>query len=154
MHDSAKEYGQHLIAIKKHMGTDFQEFASYISNLLENTPEDATLRRRLPVHEWTLPYHMKQILPDGEKEYLLILGAEVKAQQRGMGYSAKEAHIFTPYFIMGAAQPEEGLGDPVGQRKAVGKSFDEYESRSRSVCAFALELLDRTKSKRKRNSSA
>lgn len=140
-------YNAHLNAIKARLGDKYRSFADYTSKLLENTPESVTIRRRTPKHEWTMPYHLKYILPDEVKEYLLILGAEVKALQRGMTYTAKESYKFTPYFVLGAAQPEERLDAPTGERSVRGKVFSEFDSRSPQVGKFAMEMLEIVKEK-------
>ena len=126
------------------------KFAQYGSKLLDSTPEMNTVRRQTPKHEWVMPYHLRRILPEETLDYLLLLGAEVRAKQRGMSYQAREQHSFTPYIVFGAAQPEEGFGDPTGKRPAAGIEFDEYSIALAPARTKALELLELIKAQNPR----
>ena len=138
-------YPTQLTALKQQLGAEHREFAQYVSKLLDSTPEMNTIRRRTPKHEWVMPYHLRRTLPEETLDYLLILGAEVRAKQRGMSYQAREQYNFTPYMIFGAAQPEEGFGEAIGKRPAAGIEFDEYPLTPSAVRQKALELLDKIK---------
>jgi hypothetical protein len=138
---SAQGYATQLAALRARMGAAYGEFAAFVSRLLEVTPEMSTLRRRTPKHEWTLPYQIRRILPGETREYLLVIGAEVKAKPRGMGYQTRESYQFTPYFVFASAQAEEGFGAPTGERYAVGKAFTEHSIAAPAVMARARELI-------------
>jgi hypothetical protein len=146
---SASGYNTQLAALKMRLGPAYGSFAQFVAALLENTPEMNTVRRRTPKHEWTLPYLIKRVTPEQMREYLLVLGAEVKAKPRGMGYQTKEAYTFTPYFVFAAAQPEDGFGQSTGERKAAGQAFAEYSFTMPAVLARAQELFKLIKQKSK-----
>ena len=143
-------YANQLSTLKQQLGAEHREFAQYVSKLLDSTPEMNTVRRQTPKHEWVMPYHLRRILPEETLDYLLLLGAEVRAKQRGMSYQAREQHSFTPYIVFGAAQPQEGFGDPTGKRPAAGIEFDEYSIALAPARTKALELLELIKAQNPR----
>ncbi|MBI4081514.1 MAG: hypothetical protein HY423_02780 [Candidatus Lambdaproteobacteria bacterium] len=132
-----------LGAQKTQLGTAFSGLAAYISETLENSPEASTVRRRTPKHEWALPYLLREIRPAGTRTHLLVLGAEVRAKMRGMGYQAKEAYQFTPYLVYATDAPDGAWGAPVGERHAAGKTLQEFPCHEPAVAALALALVER-----------
>jgi hypothetical protein len=135
-------FNTQLGAVRARLGADWPDFAKYVSTLLQNTPEMATIRRRTPKHEWSMPYRIRRVSPGEKREYLLVLGAEVKARQRGMGYQTEEAYNFTPYFVFAADVADEDFGGSTGERVASGRTLQEYPPTSPAVVAKVLELLE------------
>jgi hypothetical protein len=143
-----------LGAQKMQLGAAYAGLAAYISETLENSPEASTVRRRTPKHEWTLPYLFREVRPEGARTHLLVLGAEVRAKMRGMGYQAKEAYQFTPYLVFGTDTPEAAWGTPVGERHVAGKTMQEFACSDPVVAAFALSLFERIKGRGSAGSTA
>jgi hypothetical protein len=115
--------------------------------LLEKTPEISTVRRRTPKHEWVMPYRLRWIDEEGNRDYLLILGAEVKAKPRGMGFQKEEAYNFTPYFVFGAEKEDEDFGTELGVRAAAGHNFKEFDGQHPAVSKKVMELIEVLKAK-------
>lgn len=153
-HNTLATYNTQLNLLRARMGDQYKPFAQYVSDRLESTPESVSVRRRTPKHEWTLPYHLRKISSKGTEDYLLVLGAEAKAKPKGMGYASKETYAFTPFFVLGATKPEEGFGDPVGERSAKGMSFQEYSFQQPAVIKTALELIQIIQEKSTRKPAA
>ena len=142
--DSIATFQAQLNAQKVKMGPKWNGFAKYTADILDKTPEMRTIRRRTPKHEWTLPYNVRYVVPGEEtREYLFVLGAEAKAKGRGMGYNAKEQYSFSPYFVFATDTPEDGFGEPVGDRPiAGGKQLKEYDFKVSPVMNKALEIFE------------
>ncbi|MCH7477633.1 MAG: hypothetical protein IIA14_05990 [SAR324 cluster bacterium] len=146
--NSLAGFQSQLSALRVKMGTGYREFSGYVSELLENTPEMTTIRRRTPKHEWVMPYRIRRIVPDETLEYLLILGAEVKAKQMGMSYgSAKQNYAFTPYFVFATDDEKGGFGESVSERRAANHTLKEYSCQNPAVIAKVLELIELLKEK-------
>ena len=146
---AASGFNTQLAALRAKMGAAYVDLAGFAEKLFENTPEMAQVRRRTPRHEWTMPYHVKRNLPAEAREYLLVIGAEVKAKPRGMGYQAKESYSFTPYVVFAASRAEEGFGEPLAERHALGTIFHEYAINLQAVQNRCLEVLDAVREKSK-----
>ncbi len=140
--NSLAGYQSQLTALRVKMGSGFRDFSGYVSKLLEDTPEMTSIRRRTPKHEWVMPYRMRWIDEEGNRDYLLILGAEVKARPRGMGYQAEEAYNFRPYFIFCAEKEDEDFGTEVGERAAAGHTFKEFDGQHPAVSKKVMELIE------------
>lgn len=124
-----KTYQQKLALQRVKMGNNYAVFGKYITKLFNNISESNLITRRTPKHEWTMPFVIKEITGDEVINHLLILGAEVKAKQLGMGYSAKagqNAYQFTCYLIYGCDQSRPEYGEPLMERHARGIKFSEY----------------------------
>ena len=146
--NSVAGYQTQLSALRVKMGSGFRDFAGYVSKLLEDTPEMTSIRRRTPKHEWVMPYRLRRIVPDETLEYLLILGAEVKAKQMGMSYgSAKQNYAFTPYFVFATDDRNGGFGNSVSERRVANHTLNEYSCQNPAVIAKVLELIERLKAK-------
>lgn len=145
----AAEFPAQLAAFRTKMGSAYSEYAGFAEKLLDNTPEMSQVRRRTPRHEWTMPYHVKRVFPDDTREYLLVIGADVKAKPRGMGYQVKEAYAFAPYLVFAAARAEDGFGEPVGERHALGAVFQEYALDRQPVLRRCMEVLEAVRAKSK-----
>jgi hypothetical protein len=136
------QYRTHLGALKTRLGADYGPFEKLAAAVLEGTPETEKIKRFAPRHEWAVPFLIRRTLHGAEREYLLILGAEVAAKTRGMRVSVKEEHDFAPWFVFGALQdPEGSFGQPIGERKAGGQTFQEYAFTSAGVVKTVQELL-------------
>lgn len=139
--DSIADFAPRTNQVKAKLGSDWKGFSSYVSDLLEKTPEIATIRRRTPKHEWTMPYRLRWIASDVQKEYLLVLGAEVKARPRGMGFQSDEAYNFVPYFVFATNVEDEDYGDSSGERMAAGVPMKEFLPAHPAVPRKVVELL-------------
>lgn len=145
--DSVAGFQNQLTALRARMKGQWGEFSSYVSDLLDKTPEIKSIRRRTPKHEWVMPYRMRRVLPDETQEYLLILGAEARAKPRGMGYQAREAYNFSPYFVFATDAEEEGFGESIGERIVTGNALKEYSFQQGAVTRKVMELLEVLKTK-------
>lgn len=124
-----KTYPQKLALQRVKMGNNYAVFGKYITKLFNNISESNLITRRTPKHEWTMPFVVKEITGDDVTNHLLILGAEVKAKQLGMGYSSKagqNAYQFTCYLIYGCDKDQPKMGEPLMERHARGIRFQEY----------------------------
>ncbi|MCZ6841809.1 MAG: hypothetical protein O7G32_03140 [SAR324 cluster bacterium] len=140
--ESVAGYDAKLNSFRARLAREWREFSGYVSDLLEKTPEISTIRRRTPKHEWVMPYRLRWIDEAGNRDYLLILGVEVKARPRGMGYQAKEAYNFKPYFVFGAEKEDEDFGTEVGERAAAGGTFKEFDGQHPAVSKKVMELIE------------
>jgi hypothetical protein len=66
----------------------------------------------------------------------------VKARARGMGYQAKEAYNFTPYYVFATNVEDEEYGSPTGERMVAGVALKEYPPSHPAVPRKAMELLN------------
>jgi hypothetical protein len=134
-------YKQRLALLKVKMGIqEYTEFNKSMSSFFASVAETAVIRRRTPKHEVIFPHYIKENVGDQTIKHLLILGAEVKSKQLGMGYGAKtgeDAFAFTSFFVYGceAAKPE--FGKAVDTRNAMGAKFQIFDSASEAVCKQA-----------------
>lgn len=147
--DSTVEFNTRANVVKARLGSEWKAFSSYVSQLLENTPEMATIRRRTPKHEWSMPYRLRWVAPDEQKEYLLVLGAEVKARPRGMGFQKEEAYNFLPYYVFATNVEDEDYGTPAGERMSAGMPMKEYAPSHPAVSRKVVELLEVIKEQQK-----
>jgi len=146
--NSVQGYNTAINAQRTKLGSAYEEFSKFVTALMENIPDDVGIRRRTPKHEWTLPYLVRYITPEETQEYLLVLGAEVKAKPRGMGYSTREQYAFTPYFVFATAQEGElDYGEPIGERHVGKKTFREHTSQNGNVVKTVVELLQHVRAK-------
>lgn len=124
-----KTYQQKLALQRVKLGGNYAVFGKYITKLFNNISESNLITRRTPKHEWTMPFVVKEITGDDVINHLLVLGAEVKAKQLGMGYSSsagQNAYQFTCYLIYGCDQQIPEFGPPLMERHARGIKFHEY----------------------------
>ena len=138
-------YKAKLSLIRVKMGPRYTEFNRSLSKFFGNISESALIRRRTPKHEVIYPYVIKETFGELVTNHLLILGAEVKAKQLGMGYGSKSAentHSYTCFFIYGTDLKNPSMGEVADTRHARGMEFNIYNFTDGEVQKRALELYD------------
>ena len=142
--ESSAQFTSQLNRLKVKLGSRWKGYATFATKHLERTPEMRTIRRRTPRHEWAMPYRLRYIVPDqAPKDYLFVIGAEVKAKARGMGYQAQEAYNISPYLAFATNNPEEGFGEQMGERQiAGGIKLQEYSMELTAVSDKAMEVFE------------
>lgn len=137
-------YKQRLALIRLKMGPDYTEFSKKMSQFFGSVSESAYIRRRTPKHEVIYPHIIQVTEGDSVTQHLIILGAEVKSKQLGMGYGAKSgegAFAFTCFFVYGCDQKPSGMGEPVDTRNARGIAFNIFDVKEQAVNKKAFELF-------------
>ena len=123
--------------IRGKMGEEtYKDFAKDVSKILGSISESSLIQRRTPKHEWILPYLIKETYQGKVTEHLCFVGAEVKARQMGMSYSAnamQSNYQFTPFFIYGNNDPEGDYGPSVEKRNIRGSILNEYSIQNENV---------------------
>jgi hypothetical protein len=143
---SGSHRGQHAL-FKTKLARDYLPFAQFVTALLEATPDAEMVRRYTPRQEWALPFLMRRTLHDAQREYLLILGAEVTAKAKGMRVSAKESYDFAPYFVFCAEKDPEGeFGKPIGEREVAAQKFHEHSFNAPGVVRTVMDMIDGVRS--------
>lgn len=122
----------------------YADLNAKIKILLSQTQEKLRITRRSPRHEWAVPFVIHEA---GTSEYtgqLLIIGAELKAQNQGMGYAAdsKQAYSFQSYFVYGAEKRYGDLGTISETRRVKGDRYFIYDVSHPRVISRALKLID------------
>jgi hypothetical protein len=141
----AVAYKSKLSLLRVKMGTKYPEFNRDLSKFFTNVTESALIIRRTPKHEVIYPNIIKEQIGDEIKHHLLILGAEVKAKQLGMGYSSSSSestHAYTCFFLYGSEQPNALFGEIQEQRHARGIDFNMYSFANAEVQKLALQFFD------------
>jgi len=137
-------YKQKLSLLRVKMGTNYTEFNKKVSHFFANVSESAYIRRRTPKHEVIYPHLVKETLGDDVTNHLLIIGAEVKSKQLGMGYGAKsgsDAFSYTCFFIYGCDQEPSDMGTVTDTRNARGVEFKIFDFKEPAVQKKAFELF-------------
>ncbi len=141
----ASIYKAKMSLIRVKMGTKYTEFNKTLGKLFANVTDSSLIRRRTPKHEVIYPFLIKETLGDKITNHLLILGAEVKAKQLGMGYGPQtneSTHSYTCFFQYGCESENPILGEIQDKRNARGIEFNIYDFSNDSVQKIALKLFD------------
>ncbi|MDX2470171.1 MAG: hypothetical protein QNL04_06295 [SAR324 cluster bacterium] len=130
----------------------YKELAMDVTKIFNSISENSLIQRRTPKYEWILPYLVKENTGKEEFEHMVLIGAEVKAKQLSMGYSAASSssgakYQFTPFFVYGRNIEDPSLGASVGTRNIRGKTFYEYNGGNPEVMAIFKKFFDQIKSK-------
>ncbi|NQU63566.1 MAG: hypothetical protein HQ517_04690, partial [SAR324 cluster bacterium] len=139
-------YKQKLALLRTKMGVNFTDFTKVMSRFFANVSESSYIRRRTPTHEVIYPNLIKETRGEIIINHLLILGAEVKSKQLGMGYGAKSgesAFNYTCFFLYGCDQDQYDMGDVIDTRNARGVEFKIYDFKQPAVLAKAFEFYQR-----------
>jgi len=123
-------YKQKMAALRLKMGTNFAVFSKTLSGFFANVSESTYIRRRTPKHEVIYPNLIRETRGETVINHLLILGAEVKSKQLGMGYGAKtgeSAFNFSCFFIYGCDQEPPDMGSVLDTRNARGVEFKIFD---------------------------
>ncbi len=141
----AASYKSKLSLQRVKMGPAYADFNRRLGKFFANVTESALIIRRTPKHEVVYPHIIKESLGDSTKHHLLILGAEVKAKQLGMGYGSKSSestHSYTCYFLYGAEHQHNSLGEVQESRHARGIDFSMYNFANPDVQKLALQFFN------------
>lgn len=136
-------YKQKLAMLRTKMGVNFTDFSKNLSRFFASVSESAYIRRRTPTHEVIYPNLIKETRGDTVTNHLLILGAEAKSKQLGMGYGAKSAESafsFTCFFVYGCDQDQQEMGNSIDTRNARGVEFKIYDFKNPAVQNIAYEF--------------
>ena len=130
----------------------YKELAMDVTKIFNSISESSLIQRRTPKYEWILPYLVKENTGKEEFEHFLLIGAEVKAKQLSMGYSASSSssgakYQFTPFYVYGRNVEDPSLGASVGTRNIRGKVFYEYNGGNPDVMAIFQKFFDQIKKK-------
>lgn len=137
------KYPQQLALLRVKMGPEFKAFNNKVIKKLSKTSESAMIRRRTPKHEWVMPFHIDSYKNGKEHTELLIIGAEVKAKQLGMGYSGNvdQQYQFTSYFIYAAKETAIDFGKTTDTRKVRNEELPQWDFSNPNVQERVLQLL-------------
>jgi hypothetical protein len=127
------------------MGPDYVDFSRKLSKFFSNVTDSALIRRRTPKHEVIYPHVIKETRGEEVLFHLLILGAEVKAKQLGMGYGSKSGsstHSYTCFFLYGTEKEDSRMGAIVEKRFARGMEFHMYDFVQPAVRKRAKQFFD------------
>ena len=137
-------YKQRLALLKVKMGIElYNEFNNRLSKFFASVADTAIIRRRTPKHEVIFPHYIKENIGDQTIKHILILGAEVKSKQLGMGYgtkSASDTFSFTGFFVYGSEVPSPSYGAAIDTRNAMGATFQIYDFTNDSARNRAFEF--------------
>ena len=142
--EDEKKYSKQLALFKANAGkTDFVNFDQRIQDHLYDLEESKVLKRRVPFHEWTIPYRINEVTGEETNIQLLILGAEVKTKPLGMGYgiSVKKQFKLDTYFIFGSKKRVMTMGSRFEKRQVDGESYYIYDFFNPLVIEQALKLI-------------
>ncbi len=164
---SPKEFGVQLIKSDEISFPFFWESNSHFSRLLKlfktklepaqynelktktklmftQAPNHLQIIRRSPRHEWALPFMVHDAEDSVLTGQLLIMGAELKNQQPGTGYTndGEKKYTFHPYFVYGAEKKYADMGIINECRKVKGERYFIYDVSHPTVISRALKLID------------
>ncbi|MCP4756514.1 MAG: hypothetical protein GY866_37095 [Proteobacteria bacterium] len=136
-------YKQKMNILRVKMGPSYPEFSKKLSDFFTNVSESSYIKRRTPKHEVIYPCLVKENRGPTTTNHLLILGAEVKAKQLGMGYgpTGSNLHAYTCFFVYGCEQSNPEMGNVQDKRNARGIEFQIYDFTNSHVQQKALELF-------------
>ncbi|MCP4297591.1 MAG: hypothetical protein GY786_18490 [Proteobacteria bacterium] len=119
-------------------------FNMNVGAYLQKLDESDLIKRRTPRHEWTRPFLIKEQVEGKTIDHLLILGAEVRSKQLGMGYHSDsgDSHDLKSYFIYGSKQLRPELGKSVEERMVKGNSFYIYNFNHPQVIEKVMEFVE------------
>ncbi len=119
-------------------------FNTNVGAYLQKLGDDHLIKRRTPRHEWTRPFLITEEVEGKSMDHLLILGAEVRTKQLGMGYHSDsgDSHELKSYFIYGSKQLRPELGKSVEERMVRGKSFYIYNFSHPVVIEKVMEFVE------------
>lgn len=115
-----------------------------IEIFLSQAPEDIRIIRRSPRHEWSIPVVIFEPDDAALSKQLLILGAELKNRQMGMGYQSESEtpYTFQSYFVYGAVKKYVDLGIINENRRVKGDRYYIYDPSHPTVIHRALKLVN------------
>lgn len=145
LQDSMAGFQALISSQRSRFGGYWNDFSSFATKLLENSPEIRTVRRRTPKHEWSMSYRCRHVTADKTEEYLMVIGVEVRSKPRGMGYQSKESYNFFPYLVFATDVKNEAFGEPGEERTMAGRTVNEYSTKQGAVRDMAMELLAEVK---------
>ena len=138
-------YKQKLALLRVKMGNEqYTQFTKTMSKFFSNVTDTTIIRRRTPKHEVIYPHYIKEKRGDQIIKHLLILGAEVKSKQLGMGYgskSASDAFSFTCFFVYGSEVTNPSYGAVIDTRNAMGATFQVFDFSNPAVKEQAFKLF-------------
>ncbi|MGK0289217.1 MAG: hypothetical protein ACI86H_000651, partial [bacterium] len=136
----AKDYQARVKLLRVKWPDKFPDFSRKLTKFLNNLPESNIVRRRTPVHEWTLPYTIKD--NKTQKVYFLLLGAELSTKKLGMSYSSSQnEYTFSCFFSFGVMNGDESFGNSTDERKIHTNTFFMYDFRNKQVQEKAWDFF-------------
>ena len=122
----------------------YTKLKAKIKLFFNQTPENLRITRRSPRHEWAIPLIIHEAENSDLTGQLLIMGAELKAQSPGMGYTndSEQKYDFHTYFVYGAEKKYADLGIINESRRVKGDRYFIYDVSHPTVISRALKLID------------
>ncbi len=124
--------------------TQYNALNAKIEAFLNQTPKEHLIIKRSPRHERVVPLLINEVGKNEPNGQLLILGAELKNRQLGMGFSSKieQKYEFHSYFVYGTQEKIGNLGFISEERNVKGEPYYIYDFSHPKVIREALKLID------------
>jgi hypothetical protein len=142
---ASAKYNARLNIFKNYMDAeDFQRLQEGVNFVMQKYRDTPVLHiRRIPKHDWTVPYFVRQNKDGYLYETLFVLGGEASVKPKGMLYSAAgDEYQFRPYLVFAFFREMEEYGVNLGDRQLKEQTFWEYDLREEKVRFAAMEVLN------------
>lgn len=140
-----RNYKAQIVTLKRSMGARYHTFSELVSLLLNHVDEAQQIRRIMPKTEWVLAHGIQITMQQRAYNYLLVVGAEIQTQSRGMAYGSSEDRYDCQncYYVIGSEEAlhEDKFGLPSGERLVHNTRYHEYNNNRVEVHNLVLQLI-------------